>query len=467
MPGLSSGINIALQALLAHSQAIEIIEHNVANANTVGYRRQSAVLSATVSSPAYMGDYGSNVGQRGTGVTVDSIKRFSLDFFDGRYRSAQAESKNWGMQKSTLVQMEATLAETGDDGLIAKMDEFWSGWQVLSSDPSNTSLRATLLDEAGELTDAFNSRAVQLNQLRVDQDALIGSRVDEINELAASIADLNGEISRVLSVGEQPNDLLDRRDLQLDRLAEIAGATSSVQANGEAVVSIGGHILITGHDALRLQPVTVSASSAPVQVTWEDGQPLNAPSGELSGLLNVRDTIITRHQTTLNQTASALATSVNGLHRTGYGLDNSTGLDFFTLTAGSEAMSLRVNTNLTANNLAVASRQDEPGNSDIAASMAELKTTATVPPGSETLNQFYNSAVTRLGLDVQKATNNTSYFGSVAGSLSDQRESVGGVSLDEEAANLAKYQKAYEAAARVLSVYNEMLDTIINGMGVS
>jgi flagellar hook-associated protein 1 FlgK len=461
MPSLSSGIHIALQAVLAHSQAIEVIEHNVANVNTRGYRRQAASLSATAPSQIYGSEHGPGAGQRGTGVTVDSIQRFSLDFFDGRFREALAGTKNWQMQQEALTQIESTLAETGSDGLTTRLDAFWSGWQLVAADPTNTSLRQALLDETGALTKAFNRRAESLTRLRDDQNAAVSSRVGEINTLGQRVAELNAEISRVLSLGEQPNDLLDQRDLLLDRLAESCGAVSSIQKNGEAVVTIGGHILVTGHDALRLTTRPGNPDSSVSEVVWESGQPFKAPGGELKGILHARDQVIPQQRAALDSLAAHLAGSVNTLHSAGYGLDGSHGQALFT---GSNAMDLRLNGLVNARSLAASTVNGEQANSALADAIFNLKTTAVI--GGETLNGFYTRTVTGLGLELQRVKASAGHYGAVSSALGQQRESVAGVSLDEEAANLVKAQKAYQAAARVMTAYDELLDRIINGMGL-
>ena len=465
MPSLSTGIQIALQAVLAHSQALEVIDHNVANANTVGYRRQAALLSASAPSQIYGSEHGPGAGMRGTGVTVEAIQRFNLDFFDGRYRGAAAESKNWEMQQSVMVQMEQTLAETSNDGLLPKLDQFWSSWQMVSADPANPSLRMGLIDEAGALSNAFNRRAGALVQMRSDQDQAVSARVAEINALGSQVAQLNGEISRVLSLGEQPNDLLDKRDLLLDRLSEVSGATASVQKNGEAIVSIGGHILVTGHDALQIQAAPDASNANLMSISWKDGQAFKAPSGELKGLLTARDITIPTQQKALDSMALTLKKEVNDLHLTGFGLDGTTGHNFFDSTS-TGALNLKVDPLLNSNNLAAASAGAEAANTEIAEKIAALQSKALMG-GTETLNQFYNRQVTQVGLDVKQSKQSLSYFGSVTKALSDQRESVVGVSLDEEAANLAKAQKAYQAAARVMTVFDDLLDRIINGMGLA
>jgi flagellar hook-associated protein 1 FlgK len=463
MPTISSGISIALQAVLTHAQALEIIEHNIANASTPGYRRQSALLTAGVPSSINGSDYGIGAGQRGSGVAIERIQRFNLEFFDGRYRSVSAETNNWEAQSEILSQLESMMAETTEDGLLPKLDQFWGGWQSLSTDPTNTSLRAILLDDAASLANAFSRRAVQINQLRSDQNQVVSNQVDQINALSAQVAQLNGEISRVISVGEQPNDLLDKRDLALDQLAELAGAVSFEQKNGEVTVSIGGHALIVGHDAFRLHTQPNAGDSNVFDVYWEDQQKIIPPSGKLKGTLEVRDRILVDQLAGLNTLAAGLITQVNSIHRTGFGLNDATGLDFF---SGTDAATIAVNPLLDAASIATSSAASQAGNNDIALQITGLKTIRGMKSGTATLNEFYNSQVSNLAVATRRAANNTYHNGLVANALGDQRESVAGVSLDEEAAEMAKAQKAYQAAARVMTAYDDLLDTVINRMGL-
>ncbi len=463
MPTLTSGISTALQAILTHSQVLEITEHNVANASTPGYRRQSALLTAATPDSINGSDYRIGAGQRGNGVTIQRIQRFNLEFFDGRYRNVSAEQNNWQARSEILSQLEPMLAETTEDGLLPKLDQFWSGWQSLADDPTNVSQRAILLADAGALTTAFNRRATQIRQMRSDQNLVVSSQVDQINTLAAQVGQLNGEISRVISVGEQPNDLLDKRDLALDQLAELTGAVSFEQKNGEKMVSIGGHALVVGHEALKLETRVNPTDTSVVDVYWSDGQKLVPSSGKLGGVLEIRDTVLTGQLNGLNSLAAGLISQVNSLHSTGYGLNNATGLNFF---SGTDAATITVNPLLDAASLATASAANQTGNSAIALQIAGLKNVKGMSGGTATLNEFYNAQITNLGLTTKHATDNAYQHGLVAKALSDQRESVAGVNLDEEAANMAKAQKAYQAAARMMTAYDELLDVVINQMGL-
>ena len=463
MPTISSGITIALQAVLAHSQALEIIEHNVANASTPGYRRQSALLATAVPSPIIASEHGIGAGQRGGGVTIEKIQRFNLEFFDARYRSVSSEAGNWSAQREVLSQLEPLLAETSDDGLLPKLDQFWAGWQKLATDPTNTSLRAVLLDDAGSLANALNRRSTQITQLRADQNLVVASQVNNVNALADQVAQLNTEISRVLSVGEQPNDLMDKRDLALDQLSELTGSVSFNQKNGEMMVSVGGHVLVMGLETFKLHTQPNAIDSSVVDVYWSDNQKLIPPSGKLKGTLEVRDTVMTSQLSGLNTLANGIITQVNALHRTGFGLNNATNMDFF---AGSDASDIAVNPLLDNASIATSSGANQAGNSDIANQIAGLKTFKGMQAGTATLNEFYNAQITDLAVTTQRATNNSYQHGLVSKALGDQRESVVGVSLDEEAADMAKAQKAYQAAARVLTAYDDLLDLVINRMGL-
>lgn len=462
MPTISSGISVALQAVLTHSQVLEITEHNIANASTKGYRRQSAILTTETPNSINGADHGIGAGQQGNGVTIDRIDRFNLAFFDGRYRAVSAEAQSWEAQSGILSHLESILAENSDDGLLPKLDQFWAGWQALSNEPTSTSLRAIVLDDASALATAFNRRATQITQMRSDQNLAVAGNVEEINSLASQIAQLNGNISRVISVGEQPNDLMDKRDLALDRLAELTGAVSSEQKNGEMLVSVGGHVLVMGQDTFKLEVRTNPADTSVVDAYWNDGQKLTPPSGELKGTLDVRDRVLVDQLTGLNTMSAGLIAQVNTIHSGGYGLNNATGLNFFN---GTDASSITVNSTLDANSIATSSAANQAGNNNIALQITALKTVKGMKAGTATLNDFYNTQITELAVTTKRASDNSYQHGLIVNALGNQRESVVGVSLDEEAANMAKAQKAYQAAARVLTAYDDLLDLVINRMG--
>jgi flagellar hook-associated protein 1 FlgK len=334
------------------------------------------------------------------------------------------------------------------------------------------------------LADAFARRAQALRDLRTDQDLAIQERVTDINEMALHVGRLNAEIARVKSVGDDPNDLLDERDRVLDNLAEVTGAISYLEPNGEVAVSINGHALVVGTTTFKLTTQVVNnppptPAGTPgqnlTQIVWADGLSFSTARGELAGLLDARDRVIPNQQMALDLTALEVANRVNGFHQTGFGLPpaNATSLNFFDISgsaAGGAALALRLDSAINSatglNHIAAASLADSPGDGSNALNIANLHTGLFLNGGAATIGGYYTASVGQAALELQTVENETADRTLVAESLDTQRQSVGGVSLDEEAAKLVQTQRAYEAAARMMTTVDEMLDKIINGMGL-
>jgi flagellar hook-associated protein 1 len=463
-----SGINVALQAVLAHQQAIAVIEHNVANANTPGYHRQQAVMGADYSSAMPGLVRNTSAGQIGNGVVVRQIQRFADEFIDNRYRFESSESGKWDLEASVMQQIQTAMAENGTDGLLPKLDQFWASWQSLSADPTNSSLRADLIDRANDLTSGFNRRATDLVSLQHDQNLGIEQRIQKVNDDARQVAVLNGEISRVLSIDQQPNDLIDTRDQLLDELTTLTGASTTYQDNGEVMVSIGGHSLVVGHSTFDLTIQPNPGNPLLEDVVWADGQAYNSTTGEINGLLDVRNNVIPNLMTKLDTLATALITQVNTAHRAGYGLDGtSTNNDFL---AGTSALTIGVNAAVANNTdlIAAATLANSPGDGNNALAIGQIQeqlVLSGIPP-TQTLTQYLNSAITNFGLQTKKAIQTSNDRKLVSDALNQQRTSVSGVSLDEEAAKLVIAQRSFQAASRMLTAFDEMMDKVINGMGV-
>jgi flagellar hook-associated protein FlgK len=321
MPSFS-GISVALQSLLTQQQAIDVINHNVANANTPGYHRQEVVLNAgpTQAPPGFLNS--TIMSQIGTGVMLSSIKRYNDNFTDTRFRSETAESSRWTLENNILNQVQSAEAETSTDGLSQKLDAFWAGWKAVSTDPEDTALRANLLETGKAVAQAFNTRFNTLTQIQQDSDNSIVQNVQEINTLGAQIAQLNTQIGRYQKSSTQPNDFLDQQANYLDRLSQLTGAKITFENNGQAMVSIGGHMLVQGSTVLPLTTTIDTSNNNFRKVQWADGQPFNPTSGEMVGIFDVRDNVIANEKTNLNNLAATVFNSVNQVHEKGYGLDD-------------------------------------------------------------------------------------------------------------------------------------------------
>jgi flagellar hook-associated protein 1 FlgK len=484
-----SGIQVALQALLAQQTALDITQNNVSNANTKGYHRQEAVMKAGF--PNRSMAFTSSAGQQniGTGVYVSSIKRFSLEFYDTRYRNQLAENSKFTMMTSMLTEVEINLSDTSSDGIAQRMNEFFTGWQTVATDPDIVALRDDLLERTQSMAEAFNNRSLRLTQIQQDQDLALTQRIDDINTITAQIGELNAEIGRSQGASSQPNALLDERDLLMDKLTQLVGVTSHLQDNGQVLVSLQGHALVLGNKTFELEATPDPANSGMVKINWADDPAktaLDIKSGEVAGIIYTRDVVMEDQKAQLNNTVISLMNRVNSLHRSGFDLDGNPGIDLFVATPGQEALSFAVNPAITSSRmLAAATETNAAGDGNNALAIANIMSSATFPvrvplitaltaaqdpvfaTGEESITHYNSSRVTSLALEIRHAKVGASDSENLMTAMDEQREQIAGVNLDEEAANMVKFQRAYQAAVRLMNVFDEMLDQVVNTLGMA
>jgi flagellar hook-associated protein 1 len=460
------GLDVALRALQASQQALETTSHNIANANTPGYSRQEALLSATA--PYTVPTLGSNLyaGQIGTGVTVTAVRRYRDAFLDLQVRQ---ETQNLSMsttKRDILQQIELILPEPSDSGLSSLLDRFWDSWDDLSNQPQSSATRTAVRQEADNLCAALNHASQQLTMLQSDQDTQIQLKVQEINSIAQQIAALNQDIQKVQITGNNPNDLQDQRDLLLDRLSQLTNATYREGEDGIMSVFIGGTALVYNFEAKAL------TAEPGAHIRWADSA-ASAPDadisgGELGGIFAGRQAVVTT-MSRLDQLATGLSDAVNFVHQQGFGLNdtdpaNPPNRAFFT-GAGAGDIALSADILASADNIAAASAPGVPGDGSKAAAITALRSQTLAGLDNATVGGFYASLITQVGSDTQAADDAVTNQDALVQHLENQRGSLSGVSLDEEATNLIKYQRAYQAAARVMTTVDEMLDRLINGTG--
>jgi flagellar hook-associated protein 1 FlgK len=463
MPSFS-GIYVALQSILAQQKAMEITEHNVANANTAGFHRQEAIFKASVPEKAMGMMQAGGVGDVGTGVLITQIRRYSLDFYDTRYRNENALTSQNDSAAEILKNLEISLSDTAGDSIGNRMDTFFASWQKVSNDPDLTTLRDVLVADAKSLAGAFNARSQSLLDLQGDKNLEIVQNVDDVNTMATQISKLNEEIGRSLATGNQPNDLLDERDRLVTSMAAITGVQAYTAGNGVMTVSINGHAIVVGNKTFALTTQTVGGLT---QIGWADGAPFSATTGKIAGILDIRDRVIPDQLAQINATAAALISRVNTVHAAGYGMDNSHGLAMFTFLPGSEALSMKVNTALDDPlKVAAATAQNAPGDGNNALAIAKIYDERIMNGNTITLRQYNGERVTKVALETKAAITGATNHKNIADALKDQLQEVGGVSLDEEAANMVKYQRSYQAAVRLMTTVDQMLEQMINSMGV-
>lgn len=464
-----SGIETTLRGLRTQQRAVDVINHNIANANTPGFSRQAAIITTTPPYTVPARNMAGTPGQMGTGSTVEAIQRMRAGFLDIQYRDQAQHLGDATARSRVYAAVEAIFNEPYETGFNGTLEQFWQAWHSVTQHPSDSAVRVTLLESATALADGLNSIRQQLQTERRAVANELRMQAGQINELAQRIAGLNAEISKVLGSGQQPNDLMDQRDLLLDQLRELTNASVVPVPGGAVNVYIGGRPLVD-----RVHASAIDATQDPISgdmtLTWQDdGSPVAVTSGTLNGLLHMHNVALPRIIGDIEAILDTLVAEVNAQHQLGYGLNDPAGpppgRDFFEVLPNGD---IRVSAALIADPslVAVSAIAGTPGNADIALAIAAIRDKLTLGAGSASIGDFYQTLVARVGSEARQAINDERYQESLARMIDRRRQEVSSVSLDEEAANLVKFQHAYQAAARAMTVVDEMLDLLINRTGV-
>jgi flagellar hook-associated protein 1 FlgK len=464
------GLDLALRALQAQQMGIDVTSHNVANANTEGFSRQNVVITTTEPWAMPGMNRPATAGQLGTGAMATDVQRARDMFLDAQYRTELGTLKNSEARQDALEQVEVTLDEPQGVGLNNLLSEFYQSWNDLAADPSDLPVRTTVAQQSISLTDAFNRTAGQLVTIRTGLDGEIQSDITEINDITDQILQINSTVAQIEVNGQSANDFRDRRDALIDRLSELVNVTVNENADGSMNVMMGAQVLVNGATAIKtdLFAVPNAGNSNYVDITYGSGGPAaTLGTAEVSGKLTVRDTNIPNYQSQLDTIASNLITALNTIHATGFDLNGVAGVPFFT---GTSAGTIQVNAAIVADPklIAASDTAGSIGNNETILDIVRLQNSLAPPlaVGTPTSDSAYNSLVAGLGTDNRTASNQTNTQQALVDLLDRRRQSLSGVSLDEEATNLVRYQRAYEAAARVMTTYDQMLDKLINSTGI-
>lgn len=245
MPSTFHSIETAKRSLFTQTAALNTTGHNIANANTEGYTRQTVKMRASIPMEAY-GINRSNVpGQLGTGVEFDAIERIREKFLDSQYRGENTELGSWTIRSNTLDKLQQIMNEPSDTGIRKVLDNFYKSWSDLSKDPESVTARTIVKENALALTDAMNHMSKQLSNLSADLTSNVEAKSSELQSYVNSIADLNQSITKIEGLGDNANDLRDQRDLIVDKISKIVNVTVTDTDQGYNV-NMGGQALVTG-----------------------------------------------------------------------------------------------------------------------------------------------------------------------------------------------------------------------------
>lgn len=618
-----SGIELGKRSIMAHTDAISTAGHNISNANTEGYSRQRVQLKEF--DPLYRPELErpERAGMIGQGIDVQSINRIRDEMLDQRITAQQNQESYWDTRSKYYTMIEQIYNEPDEVSVRSNMDKFWESWQELSMNPESQAARQAVVTRGESLTDAIKSKWENLMGVGSLLNSDIDSTVKQVNSYANQIAALNSEIIRSRGMGDNPNDLLDRRDLLVDKLSKLANITTDQRDPDEFMVHLDGKVLVQGGIARNFDLVSLTDNNGYEKLVWADTrEDAFVSGGTLGALIELRDVDIRNEIQSLNTMTMNFSDLVNDVHRNAYGANNVTGLDFFTqhsfvenvngnfdrdgdgnfdhsyifrftgtttlnpqeqigfegvMTFSGPSGNVQVpyhptdtvetvinrindsngevkayldrNNNLvlkgtTAQNVenpdfvirhvedsgffltgysgilsasgadgaydfahadavnslagaqfavspvlnpagyievnnvikndvksvAAAFRDDSgnvnAGDARAAVEIASIRNTKVMIGHERTLDDYFADSVTNVGLKGEQAENNLKSHMAIMNDLRTMRDSISGVNIDEELSDIIKFQHGYNAAAKFVTIWDSLIDTVINRLGV-
>ena len=448
-----AGLRIGSSGLAFAQRSLETAAHNVANANTIGYSRQRVESSPAVRLTANRDVVGP--GAVGQGVDITAVTRATDTLLQANHRLTLSQQANWGTRANFFERAEQVLGPL-EAGVSQDLVGFWNAWEDLSQSPESTTSRDQVLAVGTQLASQINLAASRVEDLRGDVALDMSATVERVNDLTAEVARLNEQILRVRVHGVTPNELLDQRNVVMAELTELTGATMTLENDGDVRVMVGNMPVVQG-----VKAETFEVTGTPPVVTWSATGQTAGLTGELGALVELGGTVVDDMTARLDEIATELRDLVNTTHTAGFGLDGVSGRDFFT---GTDASDLAVDPALTGSMIA-ASASGAPADGNHALEIGGLRSVA--GPGGATIAELFEGMQGYLGLEAQQATTQRDLTELVVDDIERALAEVTGVSTDEELTDMLQYQRAYEAAARVITVIDEMLDRLINGTGAT
>lgn len=618
-----SGIELGKRSIMAHTDAISTAGHNISNANTEGYSRQRVQMKEF--DPLYKPDLerAERAGMIGQGIDVQSINRVRDEMLDQRITAQQNQESYWDTRSKYYTMIEQIYNEPDEVSVRSNMDKFWESWQELSVNPESQAARQAVVTRGESLTDAIKSKWENLMGVGSLLNSDIDSTVKQVNSYANQIAAINAEIVRSRGMGDNPNDLLDRRDLLVDKLSKLVNITTDQRDSDEFMVHVDGRVLVQGGVARNFDLVSLTDNNGYEKLVWADTrEDALVPGGTLGALVELRDVDIRNEVQSLNTMTMNFSDLVNDIHRNAYGANNVTGLDFFTqhsfvenvngnfdrdgdgnfdhsyifrftgtttlnpqdqigfegvMTFSGPSGNVQVpyhptdtvetvinrindsngevkayldrNNNLvlkgtTAQNIenpdfvirhvedsgffltgysgilsasgadgaydfaradavnslagaqfavspvlnpagyievnsvikndvksVAAAFRDDSGNVNAgdgraAVEIASIRNTKVMIGHERTLDDYFADSVTNVGLKGEQAENNLKSHMAIMDDLRTMRDSISGVNIDEELSDIIKFQHGYNAAAKFVTIWDSLIDTVINRLGV-
>jgi flagellar hook-associated protein 1 FlgK len=475
-----SGLSIALSGAWAQQKALDVTGHNISNVNTEGYARQT--INTAASLPSMVGVSGNGgVMKVGTGVDVAEIKQYRDYFLDQKLRRENQSLGYWEAKKGAVEELETIFNDNAEDGLQTVMDSFWNSWAQLSKPTGGLTARALVKENAIAFVETVKNMDTMLSSFRKNKNEEIKQTVDRINTLTKGIADLNYEIKKAEANGAKASDLRDQRELNVQELSKLAKI--QVIEGSSFNIAMEGRLVVSDTNSEALAAVPDAAKDGYYSIKWSRTmEDIDVGGGTLKALMETRDQLVDGYRARLNEFVKGVAEEVNKLHHKGFGnIDGGQRYMFLNeqdnSAAGISIGNICFNPELAEVNHIAAADMPPPGNYEDNQNALEISqwrlkdvfsdTGYDPAKGKFNFDEFYRGLISDIGLEGNKAANAADAQRLVIEQVEGKRQSIMGVSLDEEMSNLIRYEHSYNAAARIVNAIDEMLEVIVNKIGLS
>ncbi len=471
MSSIGSILGTARMAIYAHQTAMQVTSHNIANAETPGYARQRAELVASF--PQRM-----PYGVVGTGVHLGDVTQIRDPLLDASFRRESSNAAGFGLRRDLLGQLEGIFAEPGEKGFATTLDQFWNSWSDLANNPTSSTAREVVKQRGAQVALSLNGFAARLDELTADTSARLGASIGELNSLSSTVAELNAQIVSAEVGGRTAGDLRDQRNVAIDRIAQLAPVQVVPRANGSVSLALNGQNIVDGDAAKAL----TSLNGPPnVRLAFAGStQPLQDVGGQLGGMLQVLNEDVPAATARLDELAAGIVAEVNARHETGWSPAadpvvppavapadwEGSGVGFFATDTpdATTARGMRLSADVAGSRDYIAAGRVYGGGGDnaLALELSQLRDLAVdVGPARLALGTHFRETVTGIGRDVQAADSSATVYETLAAQTEIRRQSVSGVSTDEELIALMRHQQAYVAATRIVSAVDEMTQALL------
>ena len=457
MSDLFGSLSIAVRSLLAQEGAINTTANNISNVNTLGYSRQIPIL--TEAPPLDTGQM-----SIGNGVNFEGVQSVRDNILELRIDQETQQQNQLQSYVNSMNQVQSLFNDTEGGGLGDVINQFFSSFQQLADNPTDVPTRQAVLSAAQNLASAFQQTGQQLSTIQGGIDQEVSQTVDEINSDTTQLAGLNQQIASLQGNSEQAGMLEDQQYSVLNSLSKLVDVAVTDAGDGSlTITTTNGAPLVAGAQSFALSTATDPSTGFQHIFSQGTDETSNFTGGQLAGLVEARDQAIPSALSNLDNLAAGIINAVNTQNGQGYDLNGDKGGNFFqpvvqpspgSNAGAAENMAVAI----TDPSKIAASSDGTQGDNANALAMANIQNQAVV--NGETATDFYSNLVSTVGSDVSSATDEQEAVGLVLTQLQNQRSDISGVSLDEEAANLIRYQRAYEAAAEVVAAINDITNEV-------